>query len=547
MLRNIYLEKPDEINKLQNAIDTAKISLDNRVLTLSEINDATVTLKTITKSTGKQFYIPTWMMGNINNPSNNWYIERSKQSKNWILFWEPGFGSYPGTIVDDCLALAEKCFNYYADSLKFIQKGSSKTDTYKMIIRLRYTTEWEATGSGVDNTIGLLTLTPWALTSRGGQTIAHEVGHCFQYQVHCDNNDNNGWMYGYGTNGIGGNGWWEQCAQWQAYKIFPSQQFTSEWFNGYMNSAHKNILHESPRYNNYFIQDYFTYRRGLDIIGKLWNKSYYPEDPVETYKRINSISQSQFNDEIYDCATRFTTWDIPALRSYGANYINSRPQPLMKQVENNYWLIDSTVCVENYGYNVIKLNAPAAKKMVSAYFQGKAGMAGYHKINVSVAGWRYGFVALLNNGNRIYSEIGTANYLIPNDTLNFECPDNCKQLWLVVTGAPEVYWRHTWDDNDSNDEQWPYQVTFNNTNRYGYQNIINSIQGTNQNQIHVYSASNTLYISRLPENATIQIYNTEGDCLLTQKTNETIFSAELTPGFYIVSVNGIYSRKIVVK
>jgi len=61
-----------------------------------------------------------------------------------------------------------------------------------MIIRLRYSSDWEASGSGVDNTIGLLTLTSWALTSRGGQTIAHEVGHCFQYQVHCDNNNNNG-------------------------------------------------------------------------------------------------------------------------------------------------------------------------------------------------------------------------------------------------------------------------------------------------------------------------------------------------------------------
>ncbi|MEI7503700.1 MAG: DUF6055 domain-containing protein, partial [Paludibacter sp.] len=162
-----FLEKADEITKLQNAINTATISLDNKDLTLTQINFATATLKAVTKSVGKQIYVPTWMMGDVSIPTNNWSMERSKQSKNWILFWELGFGDTPGTIVDDCLALAEKSFNFYSDSLKFIQKGSSKTDTYKMIIRLRYSVDWEASGSEVDNTIGLLTLTSWALTSRG--------------------------------------------------------------------------------------------------------------------------------------------------------------------------------------------------------------------------------------------------------------------------------------------------------------------------------------------------------------------------------------------
>ena len=183
-----------------------------------------------------------------------------------------------------------------------------------MIIRLRYDTGWEASGSGVDNVIGLLTLTPSALSSRGGQTISHEVGHCFQYQVHCDNNDSNGWMYGFGANASGGNGWWEQCAQWQAYKVFPSQQFSNEWFSGYMNHVHKHILHEAPRYENFFIQDYWCDLHGMDIIGRLWNESRKPEDPVEAYKRIAGISQSQFNDEMYYCGAKFATWDIPAIK-----------------------------------------------------------------------------------------------------------------------------------------------------------------------------------------------------------------------------------------
>ena len=34
-------------------------------------------------------------------------------------------------------------------------------------------------------------------------------------------------------------------------------------------------------------------------------------------------------------------------------------------------------------------------------------------------------------------------------------------------GAPTSYWKHPWDDNVTNDEQWPYQVTYENTNLLG--------------------------------------------------------------------------------
>ncbi len=547
-----FLDKADEITKLQNAINSAMASYDNRDLTLTQINTATSTLITITRSVGKKIYNPSWMMGDIYNPSNNWSIERSKQSKNWILFWEPGYGANPGTIVDDCLALAEKSFNFYADSLKFIKKGASKTDTYKMIIRLRYTTDWEASGSGVDNTIGLLTLTSSALTSRGGQTIAHEVGHCFQYQTHCDNNDSNGWMYGYGADASGGNGWWEQCAQWQAYKVFPTQQFTSEWFGGYLSRVHKHILHETPRYENFFIQDYWTYLHGMDFIGKLWNKSIKPEDPVEAYKRLNVITQAKFNDEMWDCAARFTTWDIPALKSYGASYIPSRTQTKMKNQGSYVWRVDSTVCLENYGHNIIRLNTPLTAKTVTANFEGLAGMNGYRKNYVSSAGWRFGFVALLKDGNRVYSEVNSASMTVNagKGSIDFECPANCDKLWLVVSGAPSVHWRHAWDDNDSNDEQWPYQVKFNNTNLYGYTNVIDALVNTYQGNINLITKGQTLIISEIPSESVVRIYNTLGRCLLNEKIIGTNFTTDLPSGIFIVSVNtaqGLFNRKVMIK
>jgi hypothetical protein len=548
-----FLDKQTEIDKLQAAINTAKVSVLNTELTLTEITTATTTLKTTTRSVGKQIYVPS-SMGDVNVSTNNWSRDRSKESKNWILFWEPGWGSEPVAAVDQCLALAEKCFNYYADSLKFIKRGSSKTDQYKMIIKFRYTASdvWEATGSGVDNTIGLLTLTSWALSSRGGQTIAHEVGHCFQYQVHCDNNDQNGWMYGYAADASGSNGFWEQCAQWQAYKVMPTQQFTSEWFSGYMTTVHKHPIHETPRYNNYFIQDFWSDLHGREIIGRLWNESKKPEDPIEAYQRINGITQSQFNDEMYLCGARFASWDIPALRTLGASTITARPQPKMNNMGSNWWMVDSTVCLENYGHNVLKLNASVVAKTVEVNFEGKAGTAGFRNAFAAYAGWRFGFVVQKIDGTRVYSEIKSVNMAENGGkaTLRFDCPDNTNRLWLVVSGAPSTHWRHAWDDNDANDEQWPYQVKFGNTNLSGYANVPMALSAVNPDQIKCYTENQTLIVGQLPENARIQLFSLTGKCLFQESVSGTDYSKTLPMGVYILKVNsstGTFERKVLIQ
>lgn len=538
---------------LLNAITLAKSRVANLDISLPLLNSS---ISSVNSQINKKIYASSGMLGNIYNPANNWSIERSKQSKNWIIFWEPGYGEDPTVLadgnyridIDGLLALAERTFDFYTDSLKFITRGKSKTDDYKMIIRLRYTRDWEASGSGIDDRIGLLTLTAWS-AQVGGHTLAHEVGHCFQYQVHCDNNDQNGWMYGFGVNTAGGNGWWEQCAQWQAFKVFPELQFTDSRFTNYLNTAHKHILHEAPRYDNYFIQDFFTYKHGMDIIGRLWNESKRPEDPVEAYKRITSISQEEFNDEMYEHAARFASWDIPVLKASGTSRISARPQTKMKSAGDNYWLVDAASVPENYGYNVIRLNAPQKATTVAAYFKGQAGIDGYRKNYLTSAGWRFGFVALLSNGTRVYSDMSAASYANPSDTVFFNCPDNCRQLWLVVSGAPTTHWRHAWDDDDSNDEQWPYQVKFNNTNLLGYQNVVSSIHGVQDIGVVVYSKDNGIVVDKLPGGSVVSICNIIGSCVTTDRPVGESLTVKVPAGMYVVSIqnNGQrYNQKVIV-
>ncbi len=491
----------------------------------------------------KKIYVPIWMMGNVYNPNNNWSIERSKESRNWIVFWEPGYGEDPSTVsdgeyrvnVDELLRVAEMSFDLYADELKFIERGRSKTDDYKMIIRLRYTRDWEATGSGVDDMIGLLTLTAWS-GQVAGHTLAHEVGHCFQYQTHCDNNNNNGWMYGFGPNGEGGNAWWEMCAQWQGFQVYPELQFTDGRFNNYLNTAHKHILHEGPRYDNYFIQDYWVYKQGRDIIGRMWNESVFPEDPVETYKRLANLTQSEFNDEMYEHAARFATWDIPHLIANGTSRISQRPQPKMNKVDDDFWIIDASVCPENYGYNVIKLNVPQGATTVTVNFQGIRRMSGYRNIQATQAGWRYGFVALKHDGTRVYSEMNRALYARPEGTLSFDCPSDVKNLWLVVSGAPSTHWRHPWDDNDVNDEQWPYQVKFNNTNLFGHANVTTDIKAIENQNVLVQVVDSQLTVSNLNVGHLLHIYDIHGRCIEKITTKNEEFTTFLNSGVYILKI-----------
>lgn len=428
----------------------------------------------------KQVYEPESMRESLASDDGQWSYERSRESEHFVIFWEPGFGTDPSTApspytvdVDDVLRVADEAFELYADTLGFIQRGSSKTDTYKMIIRLYYQTEWLATGSGEDDMIGVLNINP-STVQPAGHTVAHEVGHCFQYQTHCDQDDpQRGFNYGYASDGSGGNCWWEQCAQWQAFELYPGLIFTDYRFSEYLEYHHKNILHETPRYANYFIQWCWTNKWGRDFIGRMWREAEYLEDPVDAYIRMNNYDQEDFNDDMYEFNARLATWDIPFLRERGENYVNARSQCSMIREDSAYYRISPDQCPENYGYNVIKLNVPGSGgdtvKACLEYIL--ADGTTYRNNGTRINGeLRFGFVALCEDGTRYYSDMGTAKYMSRRDTVEFVCPAGCERLMLVVSGGTRTHAHHVWDDNDNNDEQWPYRVKFEGTDLFGEYN-----------------------------------------------------------------------------
>ena len=421
---------------------------------------------------GLDIYIPDEFSGmDMNNNSSTWSFDRSRESEHFIAFWGAGYGnSDPGSQsvdetyrvdIDDLLEKAELFYDQNINDLNFavVGDGESNLDDYKMMIFLYHQDDWLATGAGYDDTIGALWISP-STAQPVGPVIAHEIGHSFQYQVYSDLGGGSGFRYGFGGNG--GNTFWEQTANWQAMYAYPDEVFRASDFGVYKGNYHKHIHHEDYRYASYFIHYYWTEKHGLDFIGRLWRDAREPEDPIHAYMRLTGITTEELNNEIYEAASRFVTWDLNELRNLGREYIGSHEYGF-KTLGDGSHMVAYDYAPQTTGYNVIPLQLPEESGPVSVDFTGKPNAEGFNPVNEAIAGWRFGFVALLQNGERVYGEMNSG----AQRNVSFEVPADSERLWFVVTGAPANYSPHPWDDDNSNDQQWPYKVKFSNTNISG--------------------------------------------------------------------------------
>ena len=457
-----------------------------------------------------KYYKPQEFNFDMFRSDSKWSWCRSKQSEHFVVFWDIKYGEYglygermgtentwPTTCkntsmavdIDDLLKKAEEFYDLNVNKLKFANtgKGQSVLDKYKMEIYLIYQNTWLATGSGYDNVIGALWVNP-ATCKPVGSTIGHEIGHCFQYMTFCDylvrkgvsvdkapstsGNQGPGWRYGYGPNGEGGNAFWEQCAQWQSFQIekYRAEAFTG-WYNQYTTSTHLHVLHERPRYAAYFIDWWWVEQNDITFIGKMWNESAYPEDPVETYMRLMKYDVAHLNDDMYGYASHMVTYDTDEIRDYGRNHHGDMAVATSDITQaDSWWTISASLSPETTGYNVIRMSATAGTE-IGVTLAGNLGISGCVSGNASKAGWRYGFVSYNSDGSRSYSPAWSTT----DDAQTWTVPANSSKVWFVVTGAPTEYERHPWGsggpelegEGDSKDTKWPWKAQFENTKPYG--------------------------------------------------------------------------------
>lgn len=416
----------------------------------------------------KETYFPqnAWNVSVNNNyqdRNSQFSIHRMRTTQNLVAFWEPKFGSDPSKYdveqyrfpIGEVMLESDKIFKFYRDELKFVEKGKSLTDKYRMIIYIYHNDDGTAYGGGIDNKVGSLWISPARMKEAPFGAIAHELGHSFQYMVAADGN------WGFSSNPSGSNGQpiWEMTSQYMLWQYYLEWIiFENYHLNTFMDNTHKAFMHEDNRYCSPFVLEYWSDKHGIDFVGRLWREAKVGEDPVMAYKRMTGIDQKAFNDELFDAYRKFVTWDMDRIREISRKYANQHVS-LLTPVGGGAYRIAESKCPQNYGYNGIKLNVPAYGTELNLQFKGLIGESGYRSINSDKAGWRYGFLAVKTNGERVYGDIYSAS----EGDAKFTVPHNTAHLWLIVSGAPTEHWEHIWDEKQDNDEQWPYQIKLSGT------------------------------------------------------------------------------------
>ncbi len=413
-------------------------------------------------SSQKELYLPgkVWKVppGNdYTNQGSEYSFRRMAQSENIAAFWAKELGDTPSQNpevalrfnLEEALQECERFYDFYVNKLKFVQKGNSVTDKYKILFYIFGGKDGTAYGGGEEKKVGILWTPPSRMAKAPYGALAHELGHAFQYLVHADG----AWGFSSAPKGSG-QPIFEMTSQYMLWQVYPEWiTFENYHLKGFMEKTHYAFLHETNQYHSPFVLEYWSQKHGIEFIGKLWREALEGEDPVMAYQRLTSTNQQKFNDEIFDAARRFITWDLARIENVSSKYANQHISSL-KAVGNGWYQVAEKKCPQNYGYNGIKLQVPAAGTKVSLEFKGVAGAEGFRAIRTQNAGWRYGFLAVKEDGSREYGKVYSSN----SGTGSFRVPEKTQHLWLVVSGAPTEHWEHLADGKEENDEQWPYQV-----------------------------------------------------------------------------------------
>ncbi|MFT3787317.1 MAG: DUF6055 domain-containing protein [Tepidisphaeraceae bacterium] len=410
----------------------------------------------------KELYLPAkiWNVpesNDFNNPESEFSFDRMVQSDNLALFWSKEYGRVPVEVADPkrrfdpqaALRECERFYHAYVDDLKFVEKGHSLTDRYKLLVFVIGGPGGTAFGGGEEDKVGIL----WTPASRINHppygALAHEMGHCFQYMVHADGAPG----FKSGPRGVN-HTIFEMTSQYMLWQVYPEWiTFENYHLQGFREQTNLAFLHEANQYHSPFVLEYWSTRHGTDFIGKLWREARPGEDIVQAYQRLTRIDQKAFNDEMFDACRRFVTWDLPRVERVSKAYANQEITRF-EQAEDGWFRIAPEKRPQNYGYNAIALKTPPANTKVTLHFKGMASAAADRGVKPELAGWRYGFLAVKEDGSRVY---GDTQSDIDGET-SFKVPTGTTRLWLVVIGAPTEHWPHIADGKEENDEQWPYQI-----------------------------------------------------------------------------------------
>jgi hypothetical protein len=402
---------------------------------------------------GKDIYIPKEFADmNFNDTLSRYCYERMDTTPNLVFFWEKGFGKdiTKAPMLDSTemtfdfeglKATAERFYVYYRDTLKFIAPGSL-ADKYRMMVMINYSKEGTAYGGAYDNTIGAIWVTPMRLHEKKFNCIAHEIGHAFQAQIAAD-----------GLTSASGP-LWEITSQWMLFHVNPDWMTDENYhWKNYMRHTHIYPFSEQTMYCNPYLAEYWSSKHGLEIMSRIWRNNTDVHDPILIYQSQTGIGQKEFNNECFDAALHFITYDLDRIRPYAKPYRNAHVSRLVPvEGEDNCYKISDKMVPQCYGYNGVALEVPEPGSEVTISLSGE--------MPEDIKGeWNYALLPIKNDSVADYSAALRSftvdgkgkeiRYTVPQDGLS--------HLWLVVNAVPETH------NAQKTKTAWKYSVTINGT------------------------------------------------------------------------------------
>lgn len=422
-------------------------------------NNKTYTVTFI--QTEKELIFPDGLQGQTQEEfykeSSQWNVNYMLEGEDIAILWDREFGKNPkiGNIVvsrrfdpEMLMRAAQGAYSFLRQELKFATTPETKADKCKFLLFVRNDDKTSAVGGGYKE-VPVLWLSPAHAHDSfdpNFKYVYHELCHCFQSVAYYDGASK---LTTIGKDGV--SSFAEMTSQWvllQRYSDWMHQE--PNHFNDFMKHTHLALGHVENAYRNPYILEYWANKRGTDFIAHVWQNANKSDggDFIKAYKRLSGVDQTTFNEEIYDAVSRFVTWDLPHIdkdyNKYGA--ANVHQCEVIKKSENIYQ-ISGIQCPQNYGYNAICLEKFKLGSEVTVDFKGILENRDFNIKRKEEAEWRWGFVASLKDGSRVYSEeIGVGI----SGKVSFKVPENTKYLWLVVAATPKVYWFEF-------DNEWPYQ------------------------------------------------------------------------------------------
>ena len=367
----------------------------------------------------KKLFIPEDLRGmDLEADTSQWSLKRSIETNDLIFMWERGFGadvSNPPQLEGHDMSFnllnlrdrVQSFYHFFRDTLGFVTpQHPSKADRYKMMVMVNYSLDGTAYGGTYDNFIGALWVAPNRIQDMKMNCMAHELGHSFQSQIMADS-IGDCW---------GGTGFFEMASQWMLWQVNPDWLTDENYhFEAFKKLTHKAYLHMDNIYHSPYVLQWWSDQHGRKFIAELFRQGKIGEDPVDTYKRMNNLTQAAFCDEMLRGYQHLMNFDFYHARKETRPYACTFDTEL--EPATSGWLRPKEL-PEGYGFNAIKLDGRVSLSSKEFHLRIK----GDHL--------RYGFVGVTTDDESYYSLVNASTFAVPKSK-------TLKHLYLVVMGAPE--------------------------------------------------------------------------------------------------------------